>query len=198
MKRRVGWKARDRRRPVLGRPGSGWLRTRAVVVAVIMIAAGLSWAERSGWLLYRGGDWGRYHGQAFEVAHVIDGDTLDLRVRDGRFPTTRVRLWGIDTPETARLDRGRPAEPLAQEATRFVHERCAGRRVTLYLEPHRVRGTYGRVLAFVELPDGRVLNEALLAAGLARADRRFSHTWMDRYTGLERQARADGVGVWAR
>ena len=49
---------------------------------------------------YAEGDWQTYHDQTFTVAKVIDGDTLDVNCPDGKFPTTRVRLLGVDTPET--------------------------------------------------------------------------------------------------
>ncbi|MCE5184542.1 MAG: hypothetical protein LLF76_00255 [Planctomycetaceae bacterium] len=42
----------------------------------------------------------KYHGRAFTVLEVIDGDTLDIDIPDGKFPDTRIRLLGVDTPET--------------------------------------------------------------------------------------------------
>jgi len=52
--------------------------------------------------------------------------------------------------------------------------------------------------AHVILDDGTTLNERLLAAGLARADDRFSHQWDERYLLIEDQARKEKVGMWAR
>ena len=108
---------------------------------------------------------------------------------------TQVRLWGVDSPEVAGRDR--PAEPFADEARTFTRARTAGGLVTLTLEPHRTRGAFGRLLAHVELPDGTSLNEALLAAGLARADDRWPHALLGRYAQLERAARREGAGIWA-
>ena len=47
-------------------------------------------------------DLGRYDRKSFTVVRVIDGDTLDIDIADstGNWKTTRVRLWGVDTPET--------------------------------------------------------------------------------------------------
>jgi endonuclease YncB( thermonuclease family) len=42
----------------------------------------------------------KYHGKIFTVVNVIDGDTLDIDVPDNRYEQTRIRLLGIDTPET--------------------------------------------------------------------------------------------------
>ena len=159
-----------------------------VVLAIAILA------DRSGWGFYQGSDLSRYDGQRFRVAGVIDGDTLDLAVADGDRPTTRVRLWGVDTPEAARD--GRPAEPFAENATQRVRELAYGTTVAVTLEPHRPRGRYGRLLAYITLADGSVLNERLLAEGLARADDRWPHRAMGRYTQLQAQARHEGWGLW--
>lgn len=159
-------------------------------------------ADRQGWLLDDGGDLKVYDGQGFVVTHVVDGDTLDVGQPDRRAEqpraTTRVRLWGIDTPELARPSEGRPADPYADDARRFAQVKAEGQRVTLRLQPHRTRDNYGRLLAYVELPDGTTLNELLVVEGLARADGRWSHRDDQRYELLERQARNDRRGLWAK
>ena len=48
------------------------------------------------------------------------------------------------------------------------------------------------------LPDGRVLNEQLLAVGLARADGRFSHRWVGRFELIQQRAQDEALGLWAR
>ena len=168
-----------------------WLIAAALLVALII-------ADRSGWLLVRQpDDMTVYHGAAARVARVIDGDTFEIQVPDRlhRRPSTQVRLWGVDSPEAA--GRNRPREPFADEARTLTQTLAAGGPVTLTLEPHRTRGSFGRLLALVELPDGSSLNEALLAAGLARADDRWPHSLVGRYAQLERAARREGLGIWS-
>jgi endonuclease YncB( thermonuclease family) len=63
-------------------------------------------------------DWKRYHGQRFEAVEVVDGDTLDLAAVDGEKSTTRVRLIGVDTPETKHPTVGRMY--FGPEATDFT------------------------------------------------------------------------------
>jgi micrococcal nuclease len=132
-----------------------------------------------------------------QVIRVIDGDTLDVGLPDlvHDRPVTRVRLWGIDCPERGRNDE--PDEPLADDATALTRSLVQRQIVTLWLEPHRTRGDYGRLLAHVELSDGRVLNEALLADGLARAEDRWPHGRLARYAQVEHSARRQGVGMWS-
>lgn len=151
-------------------------------------------ADRWGLLVYGGADAARYDGRNFRVMTVVDGDTLALDAPDGQHATTRVRLWGINTPEKARDDR--PAQPGAAEATQRATELAFGQTVGVRLEAHRLRDRYGRLLAYIVLPDGTVLNERLLSEGLARADGRWPHRDMDRYDQLEDQAKREKRGLW--
>jgi len=48
----------------------------------------------------RAWDTEKYHGKTFTVSNVVDGDTIDIDVPDGEYEHTRIRLWGIDTPES--------------------------------------------------------------------------------------------------
>lgn len=162
---------------------------------LVFAAAVLFWLDRQGGLLYAGADGTRYDGQRFRVVAVVDGDTVDLGVGDGGKPTTRVRLWGIDTPEVGR--RGQRSEPGADDATDRVRVLALGQTVTVSLEPHRIRDRYGRLLAFLELPDGSVLNEKLLIEGLAHSDGRWPHRHVERYARLQEQAEFEGRGLWA-
>lgn len=159
----------------------------------LMVALLLVLADRSGLLVRAGDDLARYDGRWFTVLRVVDGDTLTVDAPDGAEAYTRVRLWGVDTPELAHRD---PPEPFAQEATELTRQLAQGRRVRLILEPHRLRGDYGRLLAFIELPDGTLLNEALISAGLSRADDRCSHRYIQRFADLEREAKASKRGLW--
>jgi len=71
-------------------------------------------------------------------------------------------------------------------------------RVTVYLEEHRTRGYYGRLLAYIQLPDGRFLNEVLLTEGFAYADLRFRHSFYNKYKQLEASARSEKRGLWQK
>jgi endonuclease YncB( thermonuclease family) len=142
-------------------------------------------------------DLARYHGRTFAVVQVVDGDTLHIDAADGQSATTRVRLLGIDAPEMTGSGRG-PAH-FAFESSEFAKRLALGKPVSLYLnESGNTRGSYGRLLAYVELPDGIFLNEALIVQGYAYADWRFGHGYYQRYRQLEGSARALGRGLWAR
>ncbi|MEM9790585.1 MAG: thermonuclease family protein [Planctomycetota bacterium] len=183
-------------------PGQ-WLAAsrRRRVLTVVIVAACLAMliaADRGGWLLVPADDRATYHLATASVVGVLDGDTIDIDLPDGDHATTRVRLWGVDTPEVGKAELGTEDEPGAAEAEAATRRWAVGREVVLELEPHSTRGHYGRLLAYVRLPEGDLLNERLLLEGLARADGRFAHHREERFALLEEQARKRGLGLWAR
>ncbi|MCC6578839.1 MAG: thermonuclease family protein [Phycisphaeraceae bacterium] len=174
-------------------------RLRAtLILAGLLVLGVLIVLDRRGLLLAQDDDWSRYQGRTFLVHHVIDGDTIDIERSDGSRATTRIRLWAVDCPEMPNAYRDTPAEPWANEATELTRKRCDQQPVTLHLQQHRMRDRYGRLLAFVTLPDGQTINEELVLAGLARVDRRFAHDLEARYDMLEQTARQQRVGLWSR
>jgi len=137
----------------------------------------------------------KYHAGSFVVVHVVDGDTLDIGVRDGQYRHTRIRLWGVDAPEAHSEELG--VMYFGPEAAEFVEKAALQKQVTIYLdEANRTRGRYGRLLAYVQLPGGAFLNELLIAEGLAYADLRFRHSFYNKYKQLQSVARARKRGLW--
>jgi len=169
----------------------------SLVIALVIIIT-IALLDRGAGLLPVADDWHRYHGQSFEVLRVVDGDTLVLAVSDGQDATTRVRLWGVDTAEMHANAPDRPPDPWAQQATDFAREAVEGNRVTLYLQEHRLRGGYGRLLAYVEMPNGQTLNAALIEQGLSKHDERWGHDRAEHFDELEQQAREGRRGLWGR
>ncbi len=141
-------------------------------------------------------DFEKYHEKTFTVLKVVDGDTIDIDVPDGKYNHTRIRLWGIDTPETKNPETG--VMYFGLEAADFTTKSALRKQVTIYLEEHRTRGKFGRLLAYVQLPDGGFLNEALLSEGLAYADTRFRHSFYHKYQQLEAAARGQKIGLWEK
>lgn len=100
------------------------------------------------------------------VIRVIDGDTLKVR-RRGK--DLSVRLIGIDTPEVGR-HRVNPGSD-GWRATMFVYGLLEDNpQVRLEFDRER-EDKYGRTLAYVYLPDGRMLNRLLLEEGRAETMR---------------------------
>ena len=142
-------------------------------------------------------DYKKYHAKTFTVVKVVDGDTIDIDIPDVNDSYTRIRLWGIDTPETKNPDLG--VMYFGPEAAEFARELVLGKPVTVYLdEGNNTRGKYGRLLAYVKLPDNRFLNEILLTEGFAYADLRFRHSLYNKYKQLDASARGLKKGLWEK
>ena len=106
------------------------------------------------------------------LTRVIDGDTFDLNIDLGlRVHTSaRVRLQGIDTPETYGVPRDSAEWRRGQAAKTFASQWLTQHGPALRVRTFRDRtGKYGRWLVLIEDPNtGEQLGEQLLAAGLAQ------------------------------
>ena len=96
----------------------------------------------------------------------------------------KVRLNGIDCPEKR--------QAFGARAKQLTSELAFGKTVTV--RPFG-KDRYGRMLGDVVLPDGRVLNQELVAAGMAWHYTRYSKD--ETLARLERRAREARVGLWS-
>ncbi len=88
-----------------------------------------------------------------KVVGITDGDTIRV-MHNGR--AERIRLWGIDCPESR--------QPFGTRARQFTSDLAFGKVVTVLV---RDVDRYGRTVGEVLLPNGRSLNHELVMAGLA-------------------------------
>ncbi len=137
----------------------------------------------------------KYHNKQFIVSKVVDGDTLDIDIANGKYQTTRIRLWGVDCPETKHPY----TKPMyyGQQAADFTKIKSLNKTVTVMLDKdNNSRGKYGRLLAYIKLEDGQYLNELLLSNGYCYADVRFKHSHYKKYKQLEKISRYKSIGLW--
>jgi micrococcal nuclease len=131
------------------------------------------------------------------VDRPIDGDTIDVVTADGT--TERVRLLGVDTPETKKPDT--PVQCMGPEASRLTETLApAGAQVTLVQDDAAdEHDQYGRLLRHVLVDDDSTsetsLAGELLSRGLARTTT-FPHSITDGYATIEDEARDAGAGIW--
>jgi micrococcal nuclease len=120
------------------------------------------------------------------VTKVTDGDTIRL---SGLGP---VRLIGIDTPEVYG-----GVECFGREASEFAKGLLpVGTRVR-YRVGVEERDRYDRLLAYVWLPDGRMLNRVLVERGYAQPLTIPPNVaFADVFRAAARAARQAGVGLW--
>ena len=128
------------------------------------------------------------------VSYVVDGDTVDLLIADSE---ERVRLIGIDTPETRIPDR--PIECFGPEATTFL-ETLLPVGTAVHVERDVVgRDDYGRLLGYVyRADDGVFVNYEIVRQGFAVPLSIAPNTaHRDLFVEAATAAEADDAGLWA-
>ncbi len=113
--------------------------------------------------------------QTTTVTRVVDGDTLKIRYL---IKEESIRLIGIDTPESrvnkkAKRDAKRSGQDIktitamGKRATEYVKSLVkTGDLITIEFDAQE-RDRYRRLLDYVYLPNGKMLNEEIVKAGYA-------------------------------
>ncbi len=170
------------------RPARRWAAAACASLILVLLFGGTSNAIRGEG--HPGQESGRapYDATA-TVTRVVDGDTVDISPSvEG---CSRVRLIGVDTPEVYF-----GTQPYGPEASVFAKREIDGERVGLELDVQKI-DPYGRLLAYVYLPDGRMFNETLLEEGYAQvATFPPNVKYQDRFLEAQREAREAHRGLW--
>lgn len=131
------------------------------------------------------------------VIHVTDGDTFDVELDAEPGKEFKVRMLGVNTPET--VDPRRPVQCYGEQASDFTKATLSGKRIRLEADPQAdERDKYGRLLRNVILEDGTDYNAKLVAEGYANAYVSFPQD-PQRKTELRRlesEAKAAVRGLW--
>jgi len=126
------------------------------------------------------------------VDRVIDGDTVDVVMRGD---TRRVRVLGIDTPETNKL--GEAVECFGPEATARAEALLPpGSPVTVVTDDQAdTIDQYGRDLRHLTTDEDTNVGQVLVSEGYAETTT-FPHSLADQYGATEDDARDHGHGLW--
>lgn len=126
------------------------------------------------------------------VDRVVDGDTINVTVTSG---TERLRLLGIDTPETNHPTK--PVECFGPEATERLRQLApAGTELRLERDTE-LRDRYGRLLVYAFTPDGEFVNEVLVREGFARTlPIDPNRAYRSDLATAESAARSERQGLW--
>lgn len=117
--------------------------------------------------------------------YVSDGDSLNVVKPDGGLET--IRLYGVDAPEIK--------QPFGYQAKRRL-AKLVGRK-HLEIEPVDT-DRYGRTVALVRFRDGTLVNEAIVAEGLAWVYDEYCHQELcQRLREAQDAARSERRGLWS-
>jgi endonuclease YncB( thermonuclease family) len=130
----------------------------------------------------------------YRVVEVIDGDTIKVDIGE---KIVTVRLIGIDTPEIAN-----PHNPqndyFGPEAARYTKQLLENQLVYLIPDPMQSnRDKYDRLLRYVFLEDGTLINAKLVAEGYAYNYIYEPFQFMKQFDYLEKQAKENRLGLWS-
>ncbi|HRU38435.1 MAG TPA: thermonuclease family protein [Candidatus Goldiibacteriota bacterium] len=121
------------------------------------------------------------------IAKVVDGDTVVLI--DGR----KVRLLGIDAPETNHPDR--PVQKYGEAAKQYLKKRVEGKECVFEYTLNEETDKYGRLLAMVY--DGEtMINAEMVKKGYAYASESEHISKTKELLVLENIARKFRKGIW--
>lgn len=128
----------------------------------------------------------------YSVNHFVDGDTIAVNM-NGRVET--IRFIGVDTPETHKPNT--PVQCYGPAAAAFTKNTIGDQKVRLGLDPKSTnRDRYGRLLRYVYLPDGTLLNKKLIEDGYGFYYPYFPFTKSADFNAAEQQAIAAHKGLW--
>ncbi len=125
----------------------------------------------------------------FQSVVIVDGDTIDINGQ-------RIRYIGINTPE---LGSGKKvSDCFAKEAADFNRNLTIKGELRLEKDISET-DKYGRLLRYVYLQDGRMVNEILVQEGYARvATYPPDVKYAEKFRQLEKEAKLLGKGLWSK
>lgn len=137
----------------------------------------------------------------YDVVEVIDGDTIKIDIEGEE---RRIRLLGIDTPETSSSPSG--AECFGEEAKEYLTQLLDGEKIYLKFDGSQDRvDRYDRYLNYIWIDDGDeddendlLVNRHLIAAGYA-----YEYTYdvpyfyQSEFKEAQSTAKLQNRGLWA-
>lgn len=171
-----------------------YYKRHALLTAVALIVAGLTfYVQRTGWLDNTAKSVQQDQPGLYSVNHFVDGDTIAVNM-NGK--AEKVRFIGVDTPETHKPNT--PVQCYGPAAAAFTQNTIGKNKVRLESDPLSTdRDRYGRLLRYVYLPDGALVNEKLIQGGYGFYYPYFPFSKSKQFAADEQAAIAARAGLWA-
>ena len=164
------------------------LLVSALVTLVVALAAQLGWLDNITRLAEEN------QPGMYTVTAYVDGDTIAVNM-NGK--TEKVRFIGIDTPETHKPNT--PVQcygPAAAAHTKNLIAHAGGQ-VRLAADPLSTnRDRYNRLLRYIYLPDGTLVNEVNVREGYAFYYPYFPFTKKAQFAAAQTEAQKANRGLW--
>lgn len=163
-----------------------------VSLVILSLTLVIALGQRYGWFNGAVKQAARSQPGLYKVSEFVDGDTIKVRM-NGSAET--VRLIGVDTPETH--DPRKSVQCFGVAAANFTKQLIGSSPVRLEADPTNTnRDRYNRLLRYVYLPDGTLVNAEIIGQGYGFAYTGFPFTKSEEFSNLQREARAQNRGLW--
>lgn len=166
---------------------------RLVKLLITLVITGLAIAgQQFGWFDQPLDQAEQLNPGLYEVSRFVDGDTIEVNMNG---QTETVRMIGVDTPETHRPNT--PVQCYGPAASSYTKDLIGKQKVRLEADPtNQNRDRYGRLLRYVYLADGRLVQAELIKHGYGFAYTSFPFEKKDEFVTLEAQAKTHVLGLW--
>ena len=161
-------------------------------VLIFSLSLLVLFGQQHGWLNQAGKAAQRNQPGLYAIAHFVDGDTIAVNM-NGK--VEKVRFIGVDTPETHKPNT--PVQCYGPAAAAYTKNIIGGNRVRLVSDPLSTdRDRYDRLLRYVYLPDGRLVNQLLIQNGYGFYYPYFPFSKASAFSADEQSAMANHKGLW--
>ncbi len=128
----------------------------------------------------------------YTINHFVDGDTIAINMNGN---VENVRFIGIDTPETHKPNT--PVQCYGPAAAAYTKAMIGSQKVRLEADSLSTnRDRYNRLLRYIYLPDGTLLNEKLVQTGHAFYYPYFPFTKSIAFEADQTAAKSQNLGLW--
>jgi endonuclease YncB( thermonuclease family) len=128
----------------------------------------------------------------YHISRFVDGDTIVVSM-NGKDET--LRFIGVDTPETHKPNT--PVQCYGPAAAAFTKNTIGSQSVRLQADPESSnRDRYNRLLRYIYLPDGTLLNKKIIQEGFGFYYPYFPFTKSNEFDDAQKQAQAANKGLW--
>lgn len=171
-----------------------YYRRHKIKLLILVLAFVIVTMTQSGWLKNGSQTLQQDQPGLYAIDHYVDGDTIAVNM-NGTVET--IRFIGVDTPETHKPNT--PVQCFGPQAAAYTKAQISNYgKVRLQADPKDTnRDVYGRLLRYVYLPNGTLLDEKIIRQGYGFAYLDFPFSKKTEFAAAEQAAQADRTGLWA-
>lgn len=163
------------------------LNRQLTSLVIVLVISGLGWAANRYPQFFQQLPAGTYR-----IVEYADGDTVRVNMNG---TTETIRFIGVDTPETQ--DPRKAVQCFGKAASEFTKQLIADQPVRLEADPLSTnRDRYNRLLRYVYIPDGRLVQAEIIKNGYGFAYASFPFTKSAEFLRYQTEAREQNRGLW--